>query len=190
MLRIETLAIGDERCRTARAADYHLHSLPVAALAVVEIHLVAARLLERSVADVGDDADDGRAAVLGDLLPDGITIGPELAREVLVDDDGLLARRGVAIVEEPARTQRDLHGLEIVLIDHAREDRRALPWRVLHAFRPDTPRPISAERQYIAQPPPDRQGRGPTTPSRYSFASARLLKLRGESTRHDIACCG
>src|SRR5207344_3358763 len=85
------------------------------------------------------------------LLPDGITIGPELAREVLVDDDSLLARGGVAFVEESAGPQWDLHRLQIVLIDHTREDRWALPWRVLHAFRADAPRAISAERQYIAQ---------------------------------------
>ena len=35
--------------------------------------------------------------------------------------------RGVAIVEEPARTQRHLHRLQIVLIDDARKHDRALP---------------------------------------------------------------
>ena len=56
------------------------------------------------MANVTDHADDGRAAVLRDLLSNRIAVRPELAREVLVDDDRPRTAGPVAIVEDrPAR---------------------------------------------------------------------------------------
>ena len=93
----------------------------------MEIHLVPTSLLQRTMADVADDADHPGAAVLRDLLPDRIAVRPQAARQVSLMIDHLLARRGVPCVEEASRAEWNLHRLQIVLIDHSGECSRPGP---------------------------------------------------------------
>ena len=69
---------------------------------------------------VPDDPDDHRAVVLRHQATDRIAAWPEPVCQVLVDDHDLRAR-GVAVVEVTSRPERNLHGLQVMLIDDPRK---------------------------------------------------------------------
>ena len=83
----------------------------------------------------------------------------------------------IAIVEVAARSQRNLHRLQIVLIDDPWKNRGSFARAVRDAYGADAPRAIAPERQNVAQADGfDSRDRATlrATPSRYCVASAEL----------------
>jgi len=76
-----------------------------------------------NVVDDADDADMGvRVAIGGDLLADGILIGEELLRELLVDDADEGMRGVIALLEELAADELGLESGEVARTHFAVDD--------------------------------------------------------------------
>src|ERR1700738_1634842 len=121
---------GGERRFMGGGASYQEGS-PVQPLLQGEVCRDLAVGIEAILFDCGNDSDDGDGLfrVEPEVLADGVVVRPEALGEVLVDDDNLRCIGAVVVGEEAARSERNLHGAEIVSACGAQIDLQLLTGR-------------------------------------------------------------